>query len=250
MQIGYAEGRTQNMTVDYNLYHANGWGGMWHAGPMVVRQVLQDGSVSWEPQQTLAEVQANTPWEDHGVAGDPAFWAYNVADHDRLDGSWPDFHLTPSSVNAIDRGTTQLPASLTALLDSFGVSDPHWGAAYDIGRYEAGFALMATPSARTIAPGGTARYALSLYPPDLPHTVTLSIASPSPSLLVTLNPLTLAVGDNATLTVTSAHSGTLVPGLWYTIPITGTGGGFVRTANVGLLVGGARVYLPLVLRGY
>ena len=247
MQLGYAEGRTQNMTVDYNLYHANGWGGMWHAGPMVVRQVRQDGSVSWEPQQTLAEVQANTPWEDHGVAGDPAFWAYNVADHDRLDGSWPDFHLTAASVNAMDRGTTQLPASLTALLDSFGVSDPHWGAAYDIGRYEAGFALMATPSARAIAPGGTARYALSLYPPDLPHTVALTVASPSPSLTVTLSSGTIAPGMVVTLTI--SHDGSPAgQNLWHTIPVTGTGGGFTRTTRVRLLVGGTRLYLPLVSR--
>ena len=29
-------------------------------------------------------------------------------------------------------------------------------------------------------------------------------------------------------------------------PITGTGGGFTRTAQVGLLVGGTRVYLPVL----
>jgi len=106
MAINYAEGRTQNMAVDYNLYHNNGWGDMWHAGPMVVRQMSSEGSLSWEPWQTLAEVQANTPWEDHGVAGDPAFWDYDVGDHDLHDGSWPDFHLTPASSDAIDGGIT------------------------------------------------------------------------------------------------------------------------------------------------
>lgn len=248
MEVIYAEGRTQNMTIDYNLYYANGWGGMWHAGPMVVRQRRPDGSLSWEPFQTLAEVQANTPWEDHGVAGDPAFWTYNVADHDLFDGSWPDFHLTAVSTNAIDRGTTALPALLVALLTQFGVPDPHWGAAYDIGRYEAGFALLAQPSARAIAPGGTAHYTVSLYPSDLPHTVTLSAASPSALVTVTLDPSVLAAGETATLTATDTHTGTLVPGVGYTIPITGAGGGFTQTANVRLLVGGARVYLPAVLR--
>ncbi len=247
MQIGYAEGRTQNMTVDYNLYHANGWGGMWHAGPLVVRQVRQDGSVSWEPQQTLAEVQANTPWEDHGVSGDPAFWAYNVADHDMFDGSWPDFHLTASSVNAIDRGTTALPASLIALLTKFGVDDWHWGAAYDIGRYEAGFALQTVPSAQAVNPGGVATYVLHLDPSDLPHAVTLTVASPSPSLTVTLNSTNLVPGSLVTLTV--SHDGSLTgQNTWHTIPITSTGGGFTRTASVRLLVGGARVYLPVVYK--
>ncbi len=248
MSVGYAAGRYANMTIDYNLYHANGWGGMWHAGPMVVREVSGDDT-SWDPYQTLAEVQANAPWEDHGVAGDPAFWNYNSADHDLHDGSWPDLHLTPLSANAIDRGTTALPSSLAALLLKFGVDDSHWGSAFDIGRYEGGFALQAVPSAQAVNPGGTATYALHLDPPDLPHAVTLTVASPSPSLAVTLGSTSLVPGGIVTLTVTDGHTGTtLLPGLWYTVPITGVGGGFTQTASVELLVGGARVYLPLMLR--
>ena len=247
MTVGYATGRTQNMTIDHNLYHANGWGGMWRAGPMVIRQVSASGA-SWEPQQTLDEVQTNTPWEDHGLEGDPAFLAYNVADREMFDGSWPDFHLTAASSNAIDRGATTLPASLTALLIAFGVTDPHWGAAYDIGRYEAGFALLAQPPAQSIDPGGTARYAISLYPPDLPHTVTLSVASPAPELMATIGPTMLAAGETATLTVTDTHTGTLEIGLGYAITVTGAGGGFMQTTGVRLLVGGARLYLPLVTR--
>lgn len=243
MTVGYATGRTQNMTIDYNLYHGNGWGGMWHAGPMVIRE---DGS--WEPQQTLDEVRANTPWEDHGLEGDPAFLDYDIADRAMFDGSWPDFHLTAASSHAIDRGTTALPASLTALLTAFGITDPHWGAAYDIGRYEAGFALLAQPSAQSINPGGTVRYAISLHPPDLPHTVTLSVASPAPELTVSIAPTVLAAGETATLTITDAHTGTFELGLGYVITVTGVGGGFTQTANVRLLVGGARLYLPLVTR--
>lgn len=246
MTVGYATGRTQNMTIDYNLYHANGWGGMWRAGPMVVRQVSESGT-SWEPQQTLAEVQANTPWEDHGVAGDPAFWAYAAADHDLFDGSWPDFHLTAASTNAIDRGTTTLPTSLTALLTQFGVSDPHWGSAYDIGRYEGGFVLVPAPAVQAIAPGGVASYTLSLYPPDLPHTVTLTLAGPPAGL--SYAPSSNVVTPGAAITLTVSHDGSPAgQDMWHTIPITGTGGGFVQTASARLLVGGARVYLPLTLR--
>jgi hypothetical protein len=247
MSLSYAAERYSNMVVDYNLYHTNGWrswddGGMWHAGPMVVRE-----GGSWDPYQTLAEVQAGTPWEDHGVAGDPAFWDYEPDDHDLHDGSRPDFHLTAASSSAIDAGTTALPASLTTLLDAFRVDDRHWGAAFDIGRYEAGFAMLPTPPTQVVEPGGTAHYALHLYPSDLPHTVTLTVASPSPSLTVTLDPAVVAPDAVGNLTVTDTHVGSvLVPGLRYTLPITGIGGGFTQTTNVNLLVGGGRVYLPLI----
>lgn len=237
-----------NVTLDHNLYFNNGWrsyenGGFWEAGDMVVSTRSPS---TWTPYQTLADVQANTAWEDHGVEGDPVLWNYVLADHDLWDGSRPDFHLTASSVNAIDRGASALPASLTALLDEFGVSDTRLGVAYDIGRYEVGFVLLAEPPAQTIQPGGTARYSLSLQPPDLSHVVTLTVGS-VPSLTIALDPVVLASGVSATLTVTDAHPGTLlVPGVCYTIPITASGGGLARSTAVRLLVGGRRVYLPLI----
>jgi hypothetical protein len=244
--IEYVEGRTANMTVDHNLYYDNGWGGMWHAGPMVVRQRSSSG-LSWEPQQTLADVHANTPWEDHGVAGDPAFYDYNPADHDMHDGSWPDFHLTSASTNAIDGGTVQLPASLATLLDTFDVDDYTWGAAIDIGRYEVGFAVIPAPVSQSIEAGGTAYYALALYPPDLPHTVTLTLSSPPAGLTYALNSSVITQGSVVTLTIT--HDGSQA-GLdaWHTISITGDGGGFTQMADASLLVGGERVYLPIISR--
>jgi hypothetical protein len=146
----------------------------------------------------------------------------------------------------MDRGTAALPATLAALLTQFGVDDWRWGAAYDIGRYESGFALQAVPSAQTVNPGGVATYTLHLDPPDLPHAVTLTVASPSPGLTVALGSATLALSSSVTLTV--AHGGSPVNRVWYTVPITGVGGGFTQTASVRLLVGGARVYLPVVYR--
>jgi len=247
--LSYAGNQYQNTTVDYNLYFNNGWrpweqGGMWHAGAMVVRQ---DGS--WDPYETLADAQAVTPWEDHGLEGDPAFWDYDPADHDLFDGSWPDFHLTSGSSYAIDRGTTALPASLLALLAKFGVQDDVWGPAYDIGRYEGGFALAAAPPVRVVQPGGTARYTVLLYPSDLPYTVTLAVGSPSPSLTVALSPTVVGAGVAATLTVTDTHPGAVLqPGLWYTLTVSGSGGGFLQNAAVHLLVGGWPIYLPLAVR--
>jgi hypothetical protein len=240
--VGYATGRTQNMTIDYNLYHLNGWGGYWSAGPMIVRE-----GGSWEPQSTLAAVQANTPWEDHGVAGSPAFYDYDPGDHTMGDGSWPDFHLTSASTNAIDEGTTQLPASLATLLDIFDVDDYTWGAAIDIGRYEAGFTLVPAPVFQSIEAGGTARYVLSLHPPDLPHAVTLTLSSPPAGLTYTPSSGVIAPGSTVTFTVT--HNGSSA-GLdaWHTISITGDGGDFTQMADVSLLVGGERIYLPVVFR--
>jgi hypothetical protein len=125
-----------DMTIDYNLYYQNGWrsradGGLYDPGNMVIYRKVGNNSY----YQTLSEIRANTPWESHGVEGNPRFWAYDPSDHDLFDGSWPNFRLTPSSTRAINRGDG-LPNSLTRLLKIFGVSDARWGAAYDIGRYE------------------------------------------------------------------------------------------------------------------
>jgi hypothetical protein len=71
----------------------------------------------------------------------------------------------------------------------------------------------------------------------------------SPSLALTLSPAAIASGAVATLALTDIHAGTLLPGLWYSVAITGTGGGITQTTHVGLLVGGTRVWLPVILRG-
>lgn len=247
MDLEYAAGHTDNLIVDHNLYFNNGWrswdqGGMWHAGTMVVR-TGDPNSPSWDPYSTLVEVQASTPWESSGQEGDPALWNYNPADHNLHDGSWPDFHLTAASLLAIDRGVATLPASLTALLTKFSVDDQHWGTALDIGRYEAGFLLQASPIARGIQPGGTALYSLSLYPTDGPFSTQLSVSNPLSNLSVTLSSQELSPSLPVTLTVT--HDGT--PGTQdYVLSITATGGGFTQTVQVRLLVGGKQLDLPIL----
>jgi len=244
MSLSYAEDRYANTMVDHNLYFNNGWrsyedGGIWHAGAMVVRN-----GGSWDPYETLTEVQAATPWEDHGVDGDPAFWDYDLNDHDIHDGSWADFHLTTASA-AIDQGINSLPASLTALLDHFNIADYRRSAAYDIGRYETGFWLQAVPPSQAIDPGGTAQYQLSLFPPDLPYAVDLSVVNPSPTLNISLSNSTLSGSEAATLAAT--HDGT--PGTQsFILMVNGDGGGFQQSLSLYLLVGGERLCLPLVFR--
>ncbi len=245
INLAYADGSTANTSLDYNLYFNNGWrsdddGGIWHAGAAVIRE-----GGSWEPYETLAELQAATPWEAAGVAGDPVFWDYDPADHNLFDASWPDFHLTAASAQAIDRGTASLPESLLNLLDLFGVTDYHWGAAYDIGRYEAGFALVGEPSGKAMAPGGTVTYTISLFPPDLDFDVDLSVVSAHPDLVLALSPGPLTGAGAATLTVTDIESGS---GSVNILEIQGTGGGFADTVEFVLLVGGERLYLPGVHR--
>ncbi len=239
-------GSITNLKFDYNLYYSNGWSsGIYKPGDMVIYRGAYPNSY----YQTLAQIQAGTEWEDHGVTGDPLFRSYNPADRNMFDGSWPDFRLTGSSTNAIDRGTATLPSSLSALLTQFGVNDFRSGAAFDIGRYENGFSVVAIPPSRVIHPGGVARYTIRLDPPDTSSTVTLTVANPSSYLTIHLQPTILTASTSATLTVTDTHGGpTLIPGVWYTIPVTGSGDGLQHTQALYLLVGGSRQYLPLIFK--
>ncbi len=249
MDLEYAAGDPPTLNVDHNLYFNNGWrtydqGGFWHAGAMVVR-TGDPSSPSWDPYITLAEAQAATPWEANGVEGNPQLWDYTLADHDLHDGSWPDFHLTAASALTIDHGVTTLPASLTALLAKFKVDDNYWGAALDIGRYEAGFRLMASPSVLRIQPGGSAQYRIELYPADVPFSAQLTVVDPQSGLTATLSSATLSPTEPVTLTV--AHDGT--PGTHvFTLTISAAGGGFSGSAQVNLLVGGEAIFLPVISR--
>jgi len=143
---------------------------------------------------------------------------------------------------AIDAGAVGAPADD---FDGF----PRYGVP-DIGAYEYSY-LKITPAVRAIAPGSTVTYALEVRPiGGSADPVSLAASSPSPSLTLQLAPTGLTPPGQATLTVTDTHSGSvLLPGVWHYLPITVTDGA-VQVTNVRLLVGGARVYLPMVLRGY
>jgi hypothetical protein len=180
---------------------------------------------------TLAEFQAATGQEPHGLSVEPG-WA---------DAAHGDYTLDPTS-DLIDAGVV-IP----------GINDDYVGLAPDMGAYEYqgyGFALSTDPSVRAIAPGNIATYAVEVQSVGgFSATVALVAASPSPSLTLSLAPTAVDPPGQATLTLTDTHPGpTLLPGLWYTVPITASGGGCTQTTNVGLLVGGARIYLPLILK--
>jgi len=113
------------------------------------------------------------------------------------------------------------------------------------------FFLTADPSSRAIDPGGVATYAINVgVSGGFTDTVYLDASSPSPDLDVHVAPDLLDPPGQATLIVTDSHPGpTLFPGQWYNVPISATNG-ITQTTSVGLLVGGARVYLPVVLRNH
>jgi hypothetical protein len=50
------------------------------------------------------------------------------------------------------------------------------------------------------------------------------------------------------LTVTDLLSGTPSPGRLFQIPLTGLGPGFSQTVRASLLIGGAALHLPIILR--
>ncbi|MCX7669533.1 MAG: hypothetical protein N2439_05615, partial [Anaerolineae bacterium] len=188
---------------------------------------------------TLAQWRA-LGYDTHSLIATPTQLFMNV--------SADDYHLKAGSP-AINAGTP-----LSDVTDDLEGNPRPVGPAYDIGAYEYqayGFSLAANPSVRVIAPGGVATTTLSIQPTGgFTASVALTAASPSAALIVGLNPPAVNPPGQSRLTITDTHAGPLLPGVWYTIPITATGGGVTQTASVRLLVGGAWVYLPLVLRGY
>lgn len=112
-----------------------------------------------------------------------------------------------------------------------------------------GFTVSPTPATQVIEAGQSATFVLNFTTAgSFSSTVYLSTPSPPPGLLLNLSPNSLTPPGQATLTLTDTHSGSLPSGLWYTIPVTATGGSFTRNASVNLLVGGARIYLPTILK--
>ncbi len=116
-----------------------------------------------------------------------------------------------------------------------------------------GFDLSVDPSMQSVDAGGTATYAIQIqHSLNFTPTITLE-AGPSPApaeLLVDLaSPTTFdPPGGQTTLTLTDLHAASFPDAVWYTVPITASGGDLVRTAEVRLLVNAKQLYLPVILR--
>ena len=122
----------------------------------------------------------------------------------------------------------------------------------DIGAYEyIPNRIHVTPTMQAIAPGRVATYRIQVQTrSSFTHTLVLTATRPSTDLGISIAPCAITYSQVATLIVTDTHvSPTLLPGLWYTIPITAAGGDLTLSTQARLLVGGGRVYLPLVTGG-
>jgi hypothetical protein len=179
---------------------------------------------------TLAELQSATGQESHGHNVEPGF----------ADAASGDYSLDPTSL-LIDAGSI-LP----------GINDDFVGSGPDVGALEYPgyrFTLTTIPSIRAMAPGAVTTYSVGVqHVGGFTSSVTLITSNPSPSLTLGLLPTIIVPPAQAALTVTDTHRGAVLPGLWYSLFITGTGGGITQTATAGLLIGGSHVYLPLILK--
>jgi Chlamydia polymorphic membrane protein (Chlamydia_PMP) repeat len=118
----------------------------------------------------------------------------------------------------------------------------------DIGSYEyVTTVLLVAPSAHTVSTGGVAVYDVSIQTSDPnPSPFSLAISNPSPDLEISLVPTMIVPGTSATLTITDTHPiGPLLPGQWYSIPLTATRSLEELTGTAGLLVGGYDEFMPV-----
>jgi MYXO-CTERM domain-containing protein len=128
--IGAPEILRGQVQIDYNLYHLNGYEPWPQHTPGIMAGDLTGSD--YQELATLADVRSTVDQEAHGVQGDPLLAGY---DPSIADGSWQDFRLTAKSARAIDQGT-ELPESLVALLDKFGLDPGQKGEALDLGAIE------------------------------------------------------------------------------------------------------------------
>jgi hypothetical protein len=119
----------------------------------------------------------------------------------------------------------------------------------DLGAFEyqaTGFLLQASPSNLAIEPGTAGQAQIEILPlGGFNDSVYLQTGPPPANLDLAVLPSTISPGMSATLVLTSTHPSPLIPGVFYSIPVIGYGGGITETVEVGLIVGGTRVYLPI-----
>jgi hypothetical protein len=112
-----------------------------------------------------------------------------------------------------------------------------------------GFNFGVTPATQAIKAGGSASYRIVVAISDgFTGTVHLSSANNTPGLVQNLSPTDLTASGVATLTLTDTHPSGPLPGLWHTRLIIASDGVRTRSSSFKLLVGGARTYLPVVVK--
>jgi len=188
---------------------------------------------------TLRERDGATAQQDGNLSGALAGWF--------VAAGTGDLHLAPAATAAIDQ--VLAPAGVCDDID--GEARPA-GPAADIGADELsaeGFSLAVSPLHQAIHPGGVAVFTVAVDPSGaFAAPVHLEVDNPSPDLLVSLSPADGIPPFQSTLAITDTHTGPVVPGWWYTLPITATSATVTQTTSVTLLVGGSHLYLPNVIK--
>lgn len=248
----------QNVQIVNNTFYGSGldWGGGIHFTNSQVQDIVIRNNILSQNLSFQIVVGAGVPMAnlsvDHnlidGYRGDDGeIYGDDYVEGDPLfvNPAGGDFHLQSGSPAIDNASPTGAPAT-----DFDGLPRPS-RAGYDIGAYEFqyDFVLDADPPAQAIQPGESAVYALRVSAVG-EFDVPVALAhSPAPAgLVLSLEPTTVAPGNAATLTLNDSHTGSLLPGLAYTVLITGSGDGLTKTETVHLIVGGARFYLPVVVK--
>src|SRR5262249_19231138 len=96
------------------------------------------------------------------------------------------------------------------------------------------FALSSTPLTRTISPGDSTTYTISVTPSGgFNGAVSLTVSGLPDLATATFSPNPMLVSDASTLTITT--EGTIVPAT-YTLTITGMSGSLERMTSVELVI--------------
>ncbi len=152
----------------------------------------------------------------------------------------PDERWSNDDLHALD---TYVSGSDFEAVDVSGLMvDPNSGQAIQ------DFTMNVNPLSDAIEPGDVTAYRLTFTPSaGFTGNVTVTTSSPSPSLTLQLSASNFTLPKAITLTVTDTHP-IGASAIWYALPITATSASVTRHAAVGLLIGGTRVYLPVMLK--
>ncbi len=115
--------------------------------------------------------------------------------------------------------------------------------------YDQGFAAAVSPMVAPIESGETAVFKVDVQPTDGSITeVSVEVGDPADLSVTPLTQTVSGLPGTAVFSVTDLHDPSFTSSLWYTIPITITGGTAVQTTEVRVLLNGSQAYLPIVIR--
>jgi hypothetical protein len=118
----------------------------------------------------------------------------------------------------------------------------------DAGQVLSDFTVVLLPAVRAVDPGTSTSFQLAAALHGYWNSpLTITASSPSPSVTIGLSRSSVNVPGAITLTVIDTHPAGS-PALWYSIPITATGGSVTHVVHAGVLIGGMETYLPIVVR--